>query len=143
LTEIFSAEPDLEVVGTARASVRPCVRGSAAVQARFGADAVIPKASPFKNRRTTDRLIAIGAILTGMGKDGAERLKEMREAGATTLAQDEATSVVWGMPGEAVRLGTAIHVVPSRTKCVSWPVNWTVRALERAGERRDVSHSSP
>ena len=44
---------------------------------------------------------AIGAILTGMGDDGARGLLEMRQAGAPTLVQDEATSVVWGMPGAA------------------------------------------
>ena len=50
---------------------------------------------------------AIGVILTGMGDDGARGLLEMREAGAPTMAQDEASSVVWGMPGEAVKLGAA------------------------------------
>jgi two-component system, chemotaxis family, protein-glutamate methylesterase/glutaminase len=54
---------------------------------------------------------AIGAILTGMGKDGARGLKEMLDAGSRTIAQDEATSVVWGMPGEAVALGAAQHVL--------------------------------
>ncbi len=55
---------------------------------------------------------AIGVLLTGMGKDGARGMKEMLDAGSRTLAQDEATSVVWGMPGEAVSLGAAQHVVP-------------------------------
>jgi two-component system chemotaxis response regulator CheB len=55
---------------------------------------------------------AVGVILTGMGKDGAIGLGEMREAGAHTVAQDEATSVVWGMPGEAVALGAASVVLP-------------------------------
>jgi two-component system, chemotaxis family, protein-glutamate methylesterase/glutaminase len=55
---------------------------------------------------------AIGAILTGMGRDGALGLREMREAGSPTLAQDEATSVVWGMPGEAVSIGAAAEVLP-------------------------------
>jgi two-component system, chemotaxis family, protein-glutamate methylesterase/glutaminase len=55
---------------------------------------------------------AIGVILTGMGKDGAVGLKEMREAGSPTIAQDEATSVVWGMPGEAVALGAAAETLP-------------------------------
>ncbi len=52
------------------------------------------------------------ALLTGMGADGAEGLKTLREQGAYTIAQDEATSVVWGMPGEAVRRGAAIEVLP-------------------------------
>jgi two-component system chemotaxis response regulator CheB len=54
---------------------------------------------------------AIGALLTGMGKDGAKGLKEMRAAGSRTVAQDEATSVVWGMPGEAVAIGAAEQVI--------------------------------
>ena len=55
---------------------------------------------------------AVGVVMTGMGDDGARGLKEMRDAGATTLAQDEATSVVYGMPAEAVKHGGAMHVVP-------------------------------
>ena len=55
---------------------------------------------------------AIGVILTGMGADGAEGLKEMQEVGSITIAQDEKTSVVWGMPGEAVKRGAAGHVLP-------------------------------
>ncbi|HEY4369338.1 MAG TPA: chemotaxis response regulator protein-glutamate methylesterase [Steroidobacteraceae bacterium] len=57
-------------------------------------------------------LNATGVILTGMGDDGARGLKEMLEAGAGTIAQDEASSVVWGMPGAAVRLEAAQHVMP-------------------------------
>ncbi|AKK67907.1 protein-glutamate methylesterase/protein-glutamine glutaminase [Xanthomonas translucens] len=55
---------------------------------------------------------AIGAVLTGMGDDGARGLLEMLQAGASTLVQDEATSVVWGMPGSAFRLGAAQEVLP-------------------------------
>ena len=55
---------------------------------------------------------ATGVILTGMGDDGARGLKEMLEAGAHTIAQDEASSVVWGMPGAAVRLGAAHKIMP-------------------------------
>ncbi len=55
---------------------------------------------------------AIGVILTGMGNDGAAGLKEMQDIGAPTIAQDENTSVVWGMPGEAVKLGAADSIVP-------------------------------
>lgn len=53
----------------------------------------------------------IGIMLTGMGRDGAQGLKAMREAGARTLAQDQATSVVWGMPGAAVDLGAVEKIV--------------------------------
>ncbi|MFG6158705.1 chemotaxis response regulator protein-glutamate methylesterase [Halomonas sp. 1390] len=55
---------------------------------------------------------AIGVLLTGMGKDGAAGLLEMRQAGAATLAQDEASCVVYGMPREAVALGAAAEVLP-------------------------------
>ena len=48
---------------------------------------------------------ALGVILTGMGADGAKGLKNMKDNGAYTVAQNEATSVVWGMPGEAVKIG--------------------------------------
>jgi two-component system chemotaxis response regulator CheB len=54
---------------------------------------------------------AIGVVMTGMGDDGARGLKVMRDAGATTAAQDEASSVVYGMPREAVKLGAAQDVV--------------------------------
>ena len=55
---------------------------------------------------------AVGAILTGMGDDGARGLKELQEVGAPTIAQDEKSSVVWGMPGEAVKLGGADFILP-------------------------------
>ncbi len=55
---------------------------------------------------------ASGVIMTGMGDDGARGLLEMREAGAMTTAQDEASCVVFGMPKEAIRLGAAQNVLP-------------------------------
>jgi two-component system chemotaxis response regulator CheB len=54
----------------------------------------------------------VGVLLTGMGRDGAEGLCSIARAGGLTIAQDEATSVVYGMPGEAVALGAARHVLP-------------------------------
>jgi len=60
-------------------------------------------------------LNAIGVILTGMGADGARGLLEMHDAGAPTIAQDEKTSVVWGMPGEAIKLKAVDHVLPIAT----------------------------
>ncbi len=55
---------------------------------------------------------AIGVMLTGMGGDGADALREMRQAGALTIAQDKQSSVVWGMPGEAVSRGAVDIVLP-------------------------------
>jgi two-component system chemotaxis response regulator CheB len=55
---------------------------------------------------------AVGALLTGMGNDGAQGMLRMRQAGARTIAQNEATCVVYGMPREAVALGAAGEVLP-------------------------------
>lgn len=55
---------------------------------------------------------AVGAILTGMGSDGANGLLAMKNTGSPTIAQDEASCVVFGMPREAIRLGAAGRVVP-------------------------------
>jgi len=55
---------------------------------------------------------AVGIILTGMGDDGARGLAEMKEAGARTIAQDEASCVVYGMPQEAVKRGAVDRIEP-------------------------------
>jgi len=55
---------------------------------------------------------AVGVILTGMGKDGALGMNEMNGAGAVTIAQDEKSSVVWGMPGEAIRINAVTYIEP-------------------------------
>ena len=55
---------------------------------------------------------AMGIIMTGMGDDGARGLKEMHDAGARTVAQDEASCVVFGMPKEAIKLGAADQILP-------------------------------
>lgn len=54
---------------------------------------------------------AAGVLLTGMGRDGADGLLQMYNAGALTIAQNEVSSVVWGMPGAAVKMGAARHVL--------------------------------
>jgi two-component system, chemotaxis family, protein-glutamate methylesterase/glutaminase len=71
---------------------------------------------------------AIGVLLTGMGKDGAHGLKEMLEAGSSTLIQDEATSVVWGMPGAAFAIGAAQIAVPL-TEVHQHLISWANAAL--------------
>lgn len=55
---------------------------------------------------------AVGVVLTGMGSDGAQGLKEIHAGGGDTIVQDEGSSVVWGMPGSAARLGAADRIVP-------------------------------
>jgi two-component system chemotaxis response regulator CheB len=55
---------------------------------------------------------AVGVLLTGMGKDGALELLGMRQHGALTIAQDRESSVVHGMPGEAIALGAAVQILP-------------------------------
>lgn len=55
---------------------------------------------------------AVGVIMIGMGDDGAKGMLEMKEAGATNIAQDESTSVVFGMPSEAINLGAIHQVLP-------------------------------
>jgi two-component system chemotaxis response regulator CheB len=65
----------------------------------------------FRSVAAAEAGAAIGAILTGMGSDGAAGLLEMKQAGAVTLAQDEASCTVFGMPKEAIRLGAAKHIL--------------------------------
>jgi two-component system chemotaxis response regulator CheB len=55
---------------------------------------------------------AVGVIMTGMGRDGAEGMKAMKEKGAWNIAQDEATSVIFGMPREAIEVDAVHEVVP-------------------------------
>jgi two-component system, chemotaxis family, protein-glutamate methylesterase/glutaminase len=73
---------------------------------------------------------AITVLLTGMGRDGAEEMKLIRDKGALTLAQDKESSVVHGMPGEAIRLGGATFILP--------PEKIAVKLVELAsGARRE------
>ena len=55
---------------------------------------------------------SVGVIMTGMGDDGARGMLEMKEAGSSNIAQDEATCVVFGMPAEAIKLGAADRILP-------------------------------
>jgi two-component system, chemotaxis family, protein-glutamate methylesterase/glutaminase len=55
---------------------------------------------------------AIGVIMTGMGADGASGMLKMKEAGAQTIAQDEVSCVVFGMPKEAIKIGAVDRIVP-------------------------------
>jgi two-component system chemotaxis response regulator CheB len=57
------------------------------------------------------RPATVAVLLTGMGKDGAAELRQLREQGALTIAQDRASSAVYGMPGEALRLDAAMLVL--------------------------------
>lgn len=55
---------------------------------------------------------SVGILLTGMGRDGVDELKAMKEKGAITIAQDKESSVVYGMPGEAIKINAAMYVLP-------------------------------
>jgi two-component system chemotaxis response regulator CheB len=55
---------------------------------------------------------AVGVIMTGMGDDGAKGMLEMKQAGAMTIAQDEASCIVFGMPKEAIQHGAVAKILP-------------------------------
>lgn len=75
-------------------------------------DGIIPSVGvTFSSAAKNLRSKAVGIIMTGMGRDGAAELLEMRKAGAYTVAQNKESCIVFGMPGEAVRLGAAVDVL--------------------------------
>jgi two-component system chemotaxis response regulator CheB len=93
------------------------VREGATYLVRLGADAPVNRHRPsvdvlFHSCAEYAGANAVGVIMTGMGDDGARGLLAMRTAGAATLAQDEATCVVFGMPRAAIELGGAERVLP-------------------------------
>jgi two-component system chemotaxis response regulator CheB len=65
----------------------------------------------FRSVAQTYGVHAVGVLLTGMGRDGAAELKLMRDAGAITFVQDKESSVIHGMPSEAIRLEAATYVL--------------------------------
>lgn len=96
------------------------IRDGARWRCRLSDDVPVNRHKPsvdvlFRSVAQSAGINALGVILTGMGKDGAQGLKDMRNAGAFTIAQDQASSVVWGMPGSAVELDAADEVLPLGT----------------------------
>jgi len=85
---------------------------------------------------------ALGLVMTGMGADGVEGARAVREAGGTVLAQDEATSAVWGMPGRTVRGGIAHATVPLQglAGALMQRVRNEVAGERRTEDCREVSH---
>ncbi|WP_433074571.1 chemotaxis-specific protein-glutamate methyltransferase CheB [Dactylosporangium sp. CA-052675] len=94
----------------------------------------VPESSDYRWHPSVDRLVAsarrscdparlICALLTGMGDDGAAEMAAVKQAGGRTIAEAEATAVVWGMPGELVRRGGATETLPAHAiveRIVDW-----------------------
>ena len=79
----------------------------------------------------------VGVIMTGMGSDGAQGLLEMRDAGAQTIAQDESSCVVFGMPKEAISRGAALAILPLK-QIAKAVVDLPIRPPERTRSRIDT-----
>ncbi|OQS31248.1 protein-glutamate methylesterase/protein-glutamine glutaminase [Chromobacterium haemolyticum] len=99
-------ELHLEVVSDSRGFYCKLVEGEEVNRHRPSVDTLFRSVAKYSGRK------AIGVILTGMGKDGASGLLAMRQSGAWTVAQDEGTCVVFGMPKEAVELGAVSEICP-------------------------------
>ena len=88
-------------------------RNSIALRKEAFPSALCPSvACLFESVARVFRQNAIGVLLTGMGDDGALELKQMKDSGAITIAQDKASCIVYGMPGEAVKASAVTHVLP-------------------------------
>lgn len=81
---------------------------------------------------------AVGILLTGMGRDGARELKMMQQAGALTIVQDRESAVIYGMPGEALRLDAADHVL--RPELIATTLNRLVRRRDDGANGAARSH---
>jgi two-component system, chemotaxis family, protein-glutamate methylesterase/glutaminase len=114
---------DGDIVGPGRALLAPgnlhmLLRRSGAVyQVQVKSGPLVNRHRPsvevlFKSTARFAGRNAVGVILTGMGADGADGLKEMHDAGAETIAQDEHSCIVFGMPKEAIARGGVDHIVP-------------------------------
>ncbi len=95
----------LEVTGTAARPVARVYGGARVHHCIPSVDVLFHSAARIVGRGV------VAVLLTGMGADGADGMLALRQAGATTIAQDEQTSVVWGMPGRAVELGAVESIV--------------------------------
>jgi two-component system, chemotaxis family, protein-glutamate methylesterase/glutaminase len=88
------------------------LHGKILLSPRDAGDPLCPSVSHlFHSMASVHGADCVAVLLTGMGRDGAAELAELKQRGATTIAQDRATSIVHGMPGEAIRLGGASYVL--------------------------------
>jgi two-component system, chemotaxis family, protein-glutamate methylesterase/glutaminase len=101
----LQSEVRVSPTGAVMAHVRPGVRVSQHIPS---VDVLFESVAKHVRRRS------VGIVMTGMGSDGARGLRLMREAGALTVAQDEQSSVVYGMPRAAAESGAADHVIDVR-----------------------------
>ena len=93
----------------------PAIRSSLAISTSWRTAVVTSVDVLFRSVAKYAGSNAVGIIMTGMGDDGARGLLEMHDAGARTVAQDEETCVVFGMPKEAIKLGAVDRVLPLRS----------------------------
>lgn len=105
-TVYFAADAERHLTVAGRATPRSALRALPPCHGhRPAVDPLFESALPFASRLSA-------AILTGMGSDGARGMQALRRAGAHTIAQDRATSIIWGMPGAAVEAGAVEAVLP-------------------------------
>ena len=103
--------------------------GAFALEKPTEKEILVPAVNPlFKSASTIFGASCIGILLTGMGKDGAEGLLDLKNAGALTIIQDKVTSIVYGMPREAEKLGAAQLILPPEE---------IASALEKIGKKLD------